>query len=521
MADKKVAGVVVGIFVCCCVGLLAGYFLGREIHFRPPDNCKWQNWTQWSECSQQCGVNGTQHRNRSYSIPVEYGGNYCYGEHFEKRRCNVLCYNGGTTLSERNGCKCKSGFTGKCCECKVKDCKMSQWSDWSTCSRECGYLGTTFRTRNIDQTPECGGSVCTSSLTEQQPCNRICYNSGRIEDGICKCPSGYSGQCCECKIKHCKLTQWSDWSLCSHACGPLGTSYKIRDIQQLPECGGRTCPSVFSEQQPCNRKCYNGGRLVGSGRGCRCPNGFGGQCCDVNVQDCAMIPWSRWSSCSHTCGPLGKQFRIRDIDRSSVCEQTMFPSELSEEQPCNRIFQNRGTLSERRCNCPIGYSGICCECKIQDCVITSWGDWSTCSERCGDFGTRFRTRVVDKFPECGGIACTSVLAQQQPCNKICFNGGSLIALVKDCRCPDGFGGQCCDINVQDCAMIPWSQWSPCSHTCGPLGKQFRTRDIDRSSVCGQSMVPSLLSKEKSCNQFCLNRRTISESRCDCPVGYSG
>ncbi|XP_033116078.1 neurogenic locus notch homolog protein 1-like [Anneissia japonica] len=504
-------------------GYYGGYFVGRKIHSRSPVDCEWQNWNQWSDCSHECGTNGTQYRIRSYSLQAKDGGIECHGNNSEEERCNLMCSNGGTPMDELGYCNCLNGFTGTCCECTIQNCSMTEWNGWSTCSHACGPHGTQFRIRKIVQAPECGGSECTSSLTEEQSCGRKCYNGGSIENNSCKCPSGYSGQCCECEIKHCELSEWSEWSLCSQTCGPSGTRFRIRDILQSPECGGMACSSILSEQQPCNRTCYNGGSLIVSEKTCRCSDGFTGQCCEIRTQDCALIPWGQWSSCSHTCGPLGKRFRIREmLEKRSECGQTILPSLLSEDQACNQACLNGGTISESRCDCPIGYNGTCCECKIQDCVLNAWSEWSTCSERCGALGTRFRTRNVDKFQECGGAKCSFPLTAQQPCNRICSNGGRLVDHENNCSCPDGFRGQCCDIKVQDCAMSSWNQWSSCSHSCGPLGKQFRTRDIDRSSACGgQTMFPSFLSEEQSCNTFCLNSGKLIENRCDCPIGYSG
>lgn len=50
-------------------------------------DCLWLPWTNWTECSKECG-GGEQHRNRD-KIPEMYGGLPCKGESEENRECNT------------------------------------------------------------------------------------------------------------------------------------------------------------------------------------------------------------------------------------------------------------------------------------------------------------------------------------------------------------------------------------------------------------------------------------------------
>lgn len=51
----------------------------------------------------------------------------------------------------------------------VLDCKVSNWSEWSVCSKTCGK-GKRKRTRMIIQQPTKGGLKCPK-LGERQICN--------------------------------------------------------------------------------------------------------------------------------------------------------------------------------------------------------------------------------------------------------------------------------------------------------------------------------------------------------------
>ena len=53
-----------------------------------PIDCKWTDYTEWSECSQSC-EGGIQTRERTIEILARNGGQPCRGETREKRQCNT------------------------------------------------------------------------------------------------------------------------------------------------------------------------------------------------------------------------------------------------------------------------------------------------------------------------------------------------------------------------------------------------------------------------------------------------
>ncbi|XP_033114224.1 protein eyes shut homolog [Anneissia japonica] len=437
-------------------------------------------WTEWMPCSKDCGA-GIQYRvmlKENDYVDLE---EKCSLKAIEERACNVQCYHGGMPSNYTKECICESGYGGECCECEIQDCEMTPWSQWSACTRECGPQGTRFRTRDVAKQPTCGGAPCSEKISEKENCNRECYNNGNLSSDQCFCPAGYNGECCECKIQDCVMTPWSDWSACTHTCGPLGTTFRTRDVEIAPTCGGTEC-SKFIDKNECNRECYNNGSL--SSDQCICSVGYNGDCCECKIQGCVMAPWSDWSACTHTCGPLGTTFRTRDVDIAPTCGGTEC-SKFIERNECNRECYNNGILGHRsdKCECPSGYNGECCECKIQDCVMAPWSDWSACTHTCGPLGTTFRTRDVDIAPTCGGTECSKFIERNE-CNRECYNNGILSYRSDKCECPSGYNGECCECKIQDCVMTSWSDWSACSKTCGWDGTHFRTRDVYKAPTCG-------------------------------------
>jgi len=102
-------------------------------------------------------------------------------------------------------------------ECPV-DCVLSEFSEYSRCSKECGG-GVQTRTRSKLTLPLNGGQSC-QTLQETQPCN--------------------TGSC----DRDCSLTPWSVFSACSQACDG-GKMTKTKSVVIKTRASG-TCPAVKS-----------------------------------------------------------------------------------------------------------------------------------------------------------------------------------------------------------------------------------------------------------------------------------
>lgn len=56
------------------------------------------------------------------------------------------------------------------------------------------------------------------------------------------------------KKQDCKMTDWSDWTKCSHHCG-AGKQYRYRDIETIPFLDGMSCPENLFEGRDCTFPC--------------------------------------------------------------------------------------------------------------------------------------------------------------------------------------------------------------------------------------------------------------------------
>ncbi|KAL7674029.1 hypothetical protein ACOME3_000313 [Neoechinorhynchus agilis] len=249
-------------------------------------NCPLNEWSQWTECSSICG-NGYQVRSRTYAINDRTVRRFKCNEELIQRRS---CF---STLS------CRPGFTpvdGRC--------QMSDWSEWSPCSVECG-MGIMERKRSfLKKEGECedvktiekrscvgNGTDCESGLKlDMFEKKRICMQPKEV--GKCKefttryyldfdlrkCThfqySGCDGnennfrtvEECEnvCDIlllgrtssgadSRCVTTPWSPWSACSAGCGD-GVMSRYRFYKSKPLALG-FCGEELEQTQPCKGNC--------------------------------------------------------------------------------------------------------------------------------------------------------------------------------------------------------------------------------------------------------------------------
>ena len=145
--------------------------------------------------------------------------------------------------------------------CPRRDCEVSYWSSWSSCSaNSCGDRGNQSRSRIITSNSSCGGVACPPSLDE----TRQCYSSALV---------------------NCQLSSWSEWSVCTAtSCKKSGIQFSSRHRITTEQCGG-TCTSTFRKTRTCSR---------------------------ISV-DCQVSSWSEWSACTLTTCDVssGIQFSTR------------------------------------------------------------------------------------------------------------------------------------------------------------------------------------------------------------------
>lgn len=248
--------------------LAVAVFLIKTFATKPIPPCTLSEWSPWSACSKPCGSGGSmrqrtmQNSNGKCPPSALSEQKTCNTQPCcemtpwsEWSKCSATCGSGSMTrtrkvakllnpqgtcdlpLSEHKSCDhllptCPPAGT-------IHDCKVSEWSEWSECSKPCGG-GQQQRTR---QNLRGQGELCNEpELIQYRPCNP---------------------QTCPTPI-HCNQGTWTDWSTCSQECDDgqnaataKGTQSRQRRGVVLSNnvYGAITCPPdmKMEETRECNR----------------------------------------------------------------------------------------------------------------------------------------------------------------------------------------------------------------------------------------------------------------------------
>jgi len=489
-----------------------------------PHDCEVSTWSKWSPCSASCGNANKQHRIRKVTQdkhPV-YGGAECptlFQEQFCNTHkcptdghyasgwgawstCSVSC---GTGTQERKRTCTAPTNGGKACPmpsaekrpCSLancpRDCELSDWEAWTTCSATCG-TGMQTRKRSLSFAPSFGGKAC-KHLNEKRACNAHA------------CPV------------NCNVGGWQSWTVCSLSCG-TGSQTRTRSIV-APKNGGVTCPSATHTRDcnthkcpvdceveawgtwtSCTLSCGTGIQTrtrvtlapISGGKGC--PHDIHYRSCNTHKCpiDCDVGAWTAWSSCTKSCAG-GSQVRSRQLTEpahgGNACG---IPKQ---EQPCNAQ------------PCPV------------DCNVGKWGAWTTCSTTCGG-GKQSRSRTVVSAVA-GGALCPASSEQRncnsgacpadcqvgawtawKSCTKSCGTGSQV---RRRNTLPPASGGKLCPVSFQsqscntqacpvDCNEVyAWTAWSSCSVSCG-IGRHGRSRAQEEPKYGG--VACGAYTEDRSC-----------------------
>ncbi|XP_072304518.1 thrombospondin type-1 domain-containing protein 7A [Eucyclogobius newberryi] len=425
------------------------------------------------------------------------------------------CYDQDNRMVETSRCNSHGYIEEACIIPCPSDCKLSEWSNWSRCSKSCGS-GVKVRSKWLREKPYNGGRPCPkldhvnqAQVYEVVPCLSDCGqyvwvsepwsiwkvstvdlkdNCGegvqtrkvrcmlntidgpleQVEDYLCdpeEMPLGARNSRLPCP-EDCVLSDWSDWSPCPLPCN--SSSSRQRSALPLRQPGeGKQCPPT-TETEPCklNANCFH---------------------YSYNITD--------WSTCQLSdravCGN-GIKTRMLDCVRSdSKSVDLKFCKELGLER---KWAMNASCVVE----CPV------------NCQLSEWSPWSQCTHKCGLAGKLWRRRTVVQVPQGDGRPCPAQMEQWKPCPvKPCYSwrysawspckaegavcGEGLRFRNVSCFVSDGSGQQelspvdeelCGDVDFAvdgdanvtleegctvpcpgECYLTDWTLWSPCQLSC--------------------------------------------------------
>ncbi|KAM7370189.1 hypothetical protein PAMP_011460 [Pampus punctatissimus] len=429
-------------------------------------------WSEWTPCSPCIPSSSLQHS----TFPSEGGESKMVS--VQKRFRGCLDLDSGLPVSrEHEGSKCPGPLVEErlCPDaniCRGERCEDRGRTYQEACANECPRSCT-----DLWEHVQCLQGACHPGC--RCPEGQLLQDSHCVPVTECRCgiPSGngtlefrpkeeVTMDCNTCVCENGTLVctklpcpvyePWSPWSTCSASCG-LGQRTRTRlcqDVEDGPECADTM------QTESCDLP--------------SCPAG------------CLLSEWSPWSKCSTTCGG-GLSMRNKTVLREPEPGGTVCAGPLEQHTVCNtnsclpecpgsQVFSNcSGScpytcedlwphtqclpgLCTPGCSCPPGqvlYGGSCvshadCPCSPLS-LPAGYQSWNVSSVENTD------------------VLLPPGTAIQHLCNTCVCQGGAF-----NCT------SELCDV---DCEWSSWSQWSPCSASCG-TGQQSSTRTILQPSLYG-------------------------------------
>lgn len=300
-----------------------GACLTEQTNLQPID-CILSDWSSWSDCSATCG-GGRQFRTRTILQPSENAGIACPPQSLlrEERECN----------------------TDNCPPAPVpRDCKLSDWSEYSACSVTCGG-GKMTKTRTILEIAANGGKPCPpeSDLVFYADCNTAaCFMSKLI--------LAVNAEFSLIQFKNLpSITTTGEWYVVFTTTNNTGTLLRVGSTLVTKRAGGS---SLSAGMGFTNLNQWNNQRVMFDAANVfksvefwslnpstnaliDVPfNSFVLSLDNIDTGIDCVLNWSAWSSCSATCGG-GTRTRTATVVNSGSGIGTACPSSLTQSEPCN------------------------------------------------------------------------------------------------------------------------------------------------------------------------------------------
>uniref|UniRef100_A0A3P9HMU2 Thrombospondin type-1 domain-containing protein 7A n=1 Tax=Oryzias latipes TaxID=8090 RepID=A0A3P9HMU2_ORYLA len=495
-----------------------------------PRDCVVSEFTPWTLCSKTCGM-GLRNRVRNVLAPPLFGGSACPNL-TEFQTCQVGPCEGEESLySLRVGpwgpCSVPNSRQARQTD-KRKEVKERLRERGKVKDPETRELMKKRRNKNRQNRP--GGKFWDLQVGYQTREVSCQHKSGNME-ALSMCSQEMLPVTFQACIvpRDCDVTEWSEWSACSKECYDPNTPgggqrTRTRRVSQFPLSGGAECPEL-EESEPCSPQADT-------------------------APTCTLNTWktTEWTEC-RVDALLSQQDRRRG-NQTGLCgggiqTREVYCVQAGAEMPSNLRTKEalRPVDSELCQGIPPNTTQLChINCPVE-CEVSPWSAWGPCTfENCQDQATKkgfkLRKRRIINEPT-GGMGNCPHLVEAIPCDDpSCFEW--LVVKLEECV-PDndrecGLGTQIpqvqcvnsegeetqrreqlcrdailpmptiCEVPCpKDCALSPWTTWSPCSHTCSGKnaeGKQTRVRSILAYNA-GEGGVQcpnaSALQEVRSCN----------------------
>ncbi|KAH9283513.1 Slit -like protein 2 protein [Echinococcus granulosus] len=237
-------------------------------------------------------------------------------------------------------------------------------------------------------------------------------------------------------------------------------------------------PDIITKCSPCARNpCLNGGgcgTISGVEFNCTCEMPFYGDRCEKKVDACFKKPCKNGGTCDVT-----------------------------------------DDLGHYRCKCPTGFTGLDCELNVDDCKNVTCENGGVCIDGVNNY-------ICECAPGFRGEHCENEFqycVDENPCQ----NDGVCVIQKPTgfkCVCPDGWGGNDCSKNLDDCEYNKCQNGGACvdqigGYTCDCL-HGFTGR------YCEVALPSQITAMQNSASFGCAYNRCLNAATCQpdiSPIGY--
>jgi len=365
-----------------------------------------------------------------------------------------------------------------------------------------------------------------------------CQNSGVCVDKPynfeCVCTSGFAGKNCDRSFDSCiDLVQGKND--CKH-----GNCRHLNVYTFVCECDvgykGVTCEESYT---PCSSNpCKNDATCTETPQSqlpntfqyfCECKSGFVGQNCEKVSGICESIiePCGKFGACKpHPSSPYHYLCDCEDGYSGDLCDEI----DLCRSEPClNGATCTFMPIEEDvRCDCDSGFQGKLCSMDTDECSSYPCYSPRVCVDFVGfydcqcpgiNIGRHYKGLFCDTCENgWAGPVCDQNIndCDSDPC----YRGGTCIDKINgfDCICPEGFGGNQCITDVDECLETETCKnLAICNNSIGGFscicktGWKGETCDIDINE-CGVDNHPCLYATNQQ--KKCLNTQGGYECICE-------